>query len=140
MLSGSIYIYALQSVNFPIMQFCKALYDCPFPILTGLGPESPQLNLILCIHQKSYQIQSKGRVYPFLFIRGPLELTLLLRIVKHVTCFRKLLDWRTNRLGISGGLQWSAVRVTPSGNPRETLGIWISQEPWQVSQNGFGSP
>ena len=25
-------------------------------------------------------------------------------------------------------------------HPRETLGIWISQEPWQVSQNGFGSP
>ena len=30
-------------------------------------------------------------------------------------------------------IQWKAVTVTPSE-------IWISQEPWKVSQNGFGSP
>ena len=41
------------------------------------------------------------------------------------------LRWVKNKGHYSGQrLEW---------HPRETLGIWISQEPWQVSQNGFGS-
>ena len=39
---------------------------------------------------------------------------------------------RVHQLSSPSVVQWKAVTVTPSE-------IWISQEPWQVSQNGFES-
>ena len=46
--------------------------------------------------------------------------------------------FNTGKAAISCLSRYSGRRL--EWHPRETLGILISQEPWQVSQEGFGSP
>ena len=75
-------------------------------------------------------------IWKMIFVRQRSRSSLLILIFDHFTSDLAHLwfwygsNWKVKRA--SRTVQSCAVTVTPSE-------IWISQEPWQVSQNGFGS-